>query len=227
MLKPADKFKLIPLDTTQGSIAEKTHFFIDFSKDYAVICLEFNSHGPRMSDIEYYFRNVAHDTLKISKATEVTLFMDTSIDSALANLKNVLNLEIKLQPKKLAQLETELIGRYFTSMNSIGSFLKPKYLRLEAMYQTPGNTVKSSQLNLEANDMVTNMLSKFKKRPQNIDCFDTFVVKYEDKEGNEETLNLLKGKKEIIKDVDLKITKTAKDVYPIIDEDFTDFMNSL
>ncbi|HLP14468.1 MAG TPA: hypothetical protein VK177_21235 [Flavobacteriales bacterium] len=227
MLKPADKFKLVRLDTTQGSIAEQTHFYIDYNKDYAVICLEFNSHGPRISDVEYYLRNIAHDTLKISKATEVGLIMDVSVDKALASLKNVLNLEIKVQPKKLAKLETDLNGRYFTSINNLGNFLKPKFLKLEAMYQTPGNTVKSSQLNLEANGMVKTMLERMKKQPQNIDVFDSFVVKYEDKDGNEETLNLLKGKKEIIKHIDVKSKTTAREWYEIIEKDFDEFMETL
>lgn len=99
MLKPADKFKLVPLDNV-GTIAEETHFFIDFSKGAGVICIEFNNYGPRISDIEYYLRNVARDTLKVSKITEVNLFMDSSIDQTLADFKNVLNLEIKTAAQK-------------------------------------------------------------------------------------------------------------------------------
>jgi hypothetical protein len=227
MLKPAEEFKLIPLDKTKGSIAEQTHFFIDFSKSYAVICTEFNYHGPRISDIEFYFRNIARDTLKISKVTEVTMFMDSSIDKTLTNLKNVLNMDIKLQPQNLARLDTEIVGQYFTQLNSLGQKLKPKFIKLEAMYQNPGNSVKSSQINKEANSMIIDLIKKFKARPYNIDCFENFVVKYEDKDGQEEVFNLLKGKKEIVKDVDFSKITTSRSWYEMIEKDFDEFMQTL
>lgn len=227
MLKPADKFELVPLDKANGSIAEQTHFFIDYSKSYAVICAEFNYHGPRISDIEYYLRNVASNTLKLSKATEVTVFMDTSIDKTLADLKNVLNMDIKIQPQKISQLDTDLVGQYFTGINTLGQRLRPKFIKLEAMFQTPGKGVKSSELNKEANNMVSTLLRKFKTRPFNIDCFDNFVVKYEDKDGQEEVFNLLKGKKEIIKEIDMNTVKSARQYYELIEQDFNEFIESL
>jgi hypothetical protein len=50
-----------------GSIAETTHFYIDFSGSVPVVCCEYNYHGPRISDIEFYFRQISNDLLKISK----------------------------------------------------------------------------------------------------------------------------------------------------------------
>jgi hypothetical protein len=126
MLKPADKFILVPLDTAQGSIAEQTHFFIDYNKNYGVICSAFNNNGPRVSDLEYYLRSVARDKLKASKATETLVFMDTSIDKTLADLKNVLSFDIKVQPQKLSKLDPDLTGQYFSGINTLGQKLKPK-----------------------------------------------------------------------------------------------------
>lgn len=226
MLKPLDKFKLIPLDH-MGTIAEQTHFFIDFSKNVGVICLEYNYHGPRISDIEYYFRNVGRDTLKIAKATEIEMFMDTSIDDTLANLKNVLNMEIKIQPKNFAQMDTRLVGSYFSGMNNIGNLLKPNFIKIETLFQTPGKSVTSSQLNTPANKMVLDLLRTFKGRPFNIDVFDNFVVKYESKDGKEEIFNLLKGKKEVIKEVDLSTILKARHWYELIEKEFDEFMEEL
>jgi hypothetical protein len=81
MLKPTDKFMLVPLDTSVGEIAEQTRFYIDYSTDSIIMCVEFNYNGPRASDLEYYFRIVARDELRIAKATEVETFMDVSIDN--------------------------------------------------------------------------------------------------------------------------------------------------
>lgn len=226
-LKPKEQFKLIPLSESMiGSIAEEIHFFIDYSRSYAVICCEYNHHGPRISDIEYYFRNVAQKALKQCRATDVTTFLDAPIDETLAKLKNVLNLEIKVQPKNLNQLDTDIKNKYFSGMNSISQVLKPKFIRLEAYYQSPGKGILSNELNISANKMVIEMLNRFRGRKFNIDAFDSFQVKYEDKDGNEDVFNLLSGKKEIVLNVDLKKVTRSKDWYSLIENDFNHFIET-
>lgn len=224
-IKPVDQFKLVPIKTL-GSIAEETHFFIDFSRDYGVICTEFNYYGPRLSDIEYYLRNVARDKLKLSKSTEVNLYMSNTLDKTLANLKNVLNMQVKIQPSKIAQMDNDIKGQYFTGINTIGNRLKPNFIKVETLFQTPGNTVESKELNKEANGMVKTLIEKFKARPFNMDCFEDFVVRYEDKEGNEEVFNLLKGKKELEHEVEMKEMKRRRDYYNLIEDEFDEFMET-
>lgn len=226
-IKPEDNFELIPIEEMGGSIAEETNFFIDYSRKTAVVCVEYNYHGPRISDIEYYLRNIARYKLRLSKSTEVGMYMDSSIDKTLNNLKNVLNIDIKLQPKKIAEMDKDIVGQYFTGINSIGHNLKPNFIKLEAMFQSPGRNVISSSFNKEANSMVETLLKRFKSKPMNIDCFDNFVVRYEDKDGEEEVFNLLNGKKEIVKEIDFKKHRKKRHIYEIIENDFDEFMESL
>jgi len=134
-------------------------------------------------------------------------------------------MEIKVQPKNLRLLDTDLIGSYFSGMNNIGNTLKPKYIRLEAMYQTPGKGIDSKELNKDANKMVLDLLRRFKGRSFNIDAFEAFVVKYENKEGAEEMFNLLHGKKEIILNIDLKKVTRSKDWYDLIKDEFNLFIS--
>lgn len=222
-IKPADEFKLVPIKTL-GSIAEETHFFIDYSRNYGVVCIEYNHYGPRMSDVEYYLRNVARDKLKLSKALDVNLYMSNTIDKTLENLRNVLNMQIKIQPSKIAQMDNDIKGQYFTGINTIGNRLKPNYIRVETYFQIPGGNVTSKELNKEANSMVKTLLGKFKARPFNIDCFEDFVIKYEDKEGNEELFNLLREKKELEYDVEMSTLKKKRHWYELIEEEFNEFM---
>jgi hypothetical protein len=226
LIKPNEKFKLVSIQSL-GSIAEETHFFIDYSKGFPVVCCEYQYYGPRLSDIEYYFRNVAHKVLKQSKATEVNIFMDISVDKALKNLRNVLNMDIKVQPKNIAQLDPDIQNKYFSGMNNIANTYKPKYIKIETLFQTPGKGITSNELNKEANKMFAEILQRFKGRPFNIDAFDSFVVKYEDKEGNEEIFNLLNSKRELILNVDMKLITKSKDWYSLIEEDFNLFMTTL
>lgn len=226
LLKPKEQYKLVSMKEL-GSIAEETHFFIDYSKKFPVICYEYQHYGPRMSDIEFYFRNVAHKVLRQSKATEVSIYMDVSIDKALNNLKNVLNMEIKVQPKNLPQLDADIQGKYFSGMNNISNTLKPKFIKIETLFQTPGKGFASAELNKEANKMFTEMLQRFKRPTFNLDTFDSFVVKYEDKEGQEEVFNLLNSKRETLLVVDLKTITKSKDWYNLINEDFNSLMDTL
>lgn len=226
MVKPADKFLLVPFDTSNGEIAEQTHFFIDYNTDSVVLCVEFNSNGPRLSDIEYYFRVVARDKLKLARATEIELYMDTSIDKTLADLKNVLNIDVKVQPQKLSQLDPAIVGQYFTAISNLGQHVKPTFVKLEVMFQTPGKQYTSSQINKDGNSMFTRILNAFKAKPTNMDAFEHFVVRYEDKVGKEEVFNLLKGKKEIIKYIDSKIT-TTRQWYKLIETDFDELIQIL
>lgn len=224
-IKPADKFELVPIKTL-GSIAEETHFFIDYSRNYAVVCIEYNHFGPRMSDIEYYLRNVARDKLKLSKALDVNLYLSNTIDKTLESLRNVLNMQIKIQPSKIPQMDNDIKGQYFTGINSIGNRLKPNFIKIETSFQTPGSNVTSNELNKEANSMVTNLINKFKTRPFNIDCFEDFVVKYENKDGEEDFFNLLKGKKELEYEVEMKDLQKKRHLYELVEEDFNEFMIS-
>ena len=52
-------------------------------------------------------------------------------------------------------------------------------------------------------------------------------MKYEDKEGIEDTFNLLKGKREIIKEIEPKMMSKRREVYEMIEGDFNEFMKTL
>ncbi|PQL91670.1 hypothetical protein [Apibacter adventoris] len=228
LIKPREGFKLIPItEATKGSIAEETHFFIDYNKNTVIICCEYNHHGPRISDIEYYFRNVAHKVLKESKATEVTAFLEAPIDETLSKLKNVLNIDIKIAPNDLNKLTNDVHNKYFSGMRNLSNILNPKFLRIEAYFQSPGGSIQSKALNVNANNMVLDLLNKIKGNRLDVDAFKSFMFKYEDKEGNEELFNLLSGKKEIILEIDVKKITSSKKWYDLVKNDLDTFIESL
>ncbi len=224
LIKPKEEYKLVPIsDAITGSIAEETHFFIDYSKNPVIICCEYNHHGPRISDIEYYLRNVSNKILRQSKATEVNAFIDAPIEETLNKLKNVLNIDIKIVPQDLSKLTPDVSNKYFTGMRTLGAVLNPKFLRIEAYFQSPGGSIQSKVLNSSANNMVRDLLNRIKGNKLDIDAFKAFMFKYEDIDGNEELFNLLSGKKEIILEIDLKTIKSSRDWYYLIKPDLDKF----
>lgn len=226
LIKPREQFKLIPInESITGSIAEETHFFIDYSKNSVIICCEYNHSGPRISDIEYYFRNVAQKVLKQSRATQIDAFLDAPIAETIENLQNVLNLEIKIAPLDLNRLQLDVQNKYFSGMRNLSTIMEPKYLRVEAYFQSPGSNSKA--LNVKANNMIRDLLAKIKGNNIDIDAFKAFTFKFEDKEGKEEVFNLLSGKKEIVLNVDLDKVKSSSKWYSLIKDDLDTFVNQL
>jgi len=225
-LKPAETWILVPLEKGRGEIAEETHFFIDYNTPSIIICAEFNNNGPRMSDIEYYLRIVANDKLRLARATEITMFMDISVDKALAEFKNILNMKVKVQPQKLPQLDMAIQGQYFTSISNLNQQVNPSYVKLEMLFESSDKDYASSQINKKGNTMFKRILDAFKANPVNMDVFENFVVKYETEDGKEDTFNLMKGKKEITVFVDPTVTTTNRAWYELIKDDFDNFMQS-
>lgn len=223
MLKPKDSLDLVPLTEANGSIAEVTHFYIDYSRPQAVLCVEYNHHGPRFSDIEYYFRVVVHDHLHLSKALTASMYMDDTIDKTLAELKNVLNIEIKMQAENVTQMDNDAKG-FISGISNLGQRLKPKFLRIEAYFQSPGSKIKSDELNSEANNMFITFLKKFKGRAFHHELFEHFEVKYEDKDGVENVFSLMKGKTVIEKVIDMSKNPTTSQIYEMIKADFDQFI---
>jgi len=226
-LKPTDKFKLLPFSDMDGDIAEETHFFIDYSTSQCVICAEYNDNGPRMSDLEFYLRSVAGPSnLRIAKATEVAAFFTNTLEDTLANMKNVLHMDVKFKPSDLALMDSDVRKNYYSGMENIGKMLKPKFFRLETYFQVPGSGAPV-EINNEANNWFRDMLTVFKKRKRNIKLFENFEVRYQDNEGAEKVFNLLKGRKVLSIDVDTKADLKNKEMYVLVAPELSQFIASL
>tara|TARA_R110000796_G_scaffold252631_1_gene389286 strand:+ start:188430 stop:189404 length:975 start_codon:yes stop_codon:yes gene_type:complete len=223
-LKPTDTFKLLPLSTIDGDIAEETHFFIDFSGSECIVLAEYNYNGPRASDLEYYLRNVAGpNTLKIVKTTELTALYSTSLEETLENLHNVLKIDVKMKPSNLDRMDADVRQSYYSSMENIGKDLKPQFLRIQTYFQIPGSNTPVG-VNIEATKWFREMLNVFRTRKRNIKLFERFEVKYQDKHGDEPIFSLLKGREEIVVEVEQNMDIKNKELYAIMKPAFDQFL---
>ena len=223
-LKPTDKFKLLPLSAIDGDIAEETHFFIDFSGSRCIICAEYNHNGPRLSDLEFYLRNIAGpNNLKIARATEVTALFNNTLDETLAQLQNVLQMDVKFRPSSLTSMDVDVRKRYYSSMENIGKEFKPKFFRIKTYFQIPGSNAPVD-INYEANDWFRGMLNVFKTKERNIKLFENFEVKYEDIHGIENTFNLSKNREEICIEIGANEDIKNKQMYNLIKPLFDQFL---
>lgn len=226
-LKPTDKFKLLPISDMDGDIAEETHFFIDFSTSKCVVCAEFNDRGPRITDFEFYLRNVAGpSTLRIARSTERTAFFNNTLEETLMSLRNVLHMDVKFKPSNLAQMDSDVRKNYYSSMENIGKMFKPKFFRIETYFQTPGSNAPVD-INNEANNWFRDMLNIFKQRKRNIKYFENFEVKYEDNTGVEQVFNLSNNREVITIEVASTKDVKNKEMYKLIAPELGQFVATL
>lgn len=120
--------------------------------------------------------------LRETKATEVTAFMERPIEETLEKLKNVLNINIKIDPKDFDRLSPDVQNKYFSGMKTMGRVLNPKFLRLEAYFQSPGGAAKSEALNTSANMMMKDLLRRMQGNQIDLDASNHFEFEYQDKD---------------------------------------------
>jgi len=189
--KPEGTFILQPIDKL-GDIVEETHFYIDYSKMALFLCVEYNDNGPKMSDIDHYFRKIAKDHLKIVKSTKGTAYINHKLSDTILKFKNVLNFDFKIDPNLIAQVDTEIGEHYLLGLTTFGSRVKPRYLKVEGLFQIPGKRSSiSNPENKQANSFIKKLLTYFQKMPENLDAFNSFQIEFEDLEGKKDTFNLV------------------------------------
>jgi len=225
-VKKKNSFHIEDLDVL-GDIVEVTHFFYDFSTSQNVICVERNSNGPNIKDIEYYLKSVARDKLELARTADLTIHMKDTIENTITRMKNVLSFNIKIRPSNISLMDKRLADNYFSGFDIVSSMYKPQFLRFEAFFKRQGRKKNEERAkNKIATSMFSDALSIFNKKPEETEYFEQFDVVYEDGKGLEDTFNLLNDKMVVVKYVESDDI-TLKESYNLIEKDFSDFVNSL
>lgn len=198
MLRPYDTHQLVSLDEMRkkyGDLVEVTHFYIDISKNKVYLCCEYNFYGPRYSDIEFYFRNVAHTMLELAKETKLEIHLDVSLDKLLSDLKDVLSFELKMEPSGLERIEPKLKNHYFTGLSSFGRLMKTRAINIKAFFDVEENKtlVKSTS---EGTGLIRKLLRSIKNEDTDLNAFKNFILEYTTDDSQEiQSINLIKNQK--------------------------------
>ncbi|MCO6357396.1 hypothetical protein [Roseivirga pacifica] len=226
-MKPKGGLTLIPLgELNNAEVAEETRFIVDYSGNLPLLCIEFNSFGPKATDIEYYLRQIARYELRQAKKTNISILMQKSFDKTLREMKNVLKFNIKFSPKNLKSLDADVANQYFSTLKSFGDKMDPSYIKLEASFYNRGRPTSSSEMNFTANDMVSTLMNKFITRPFNIDVFDSFDFVFENGEGLEKTFSLAGDKSQIEVDIPRESFDNSRELYKCIKPKLDDFISN-
>lgn len=206
-----DNFSITPLSSLgDTSLLETTHFLIDDSGDHPRFFYEYNYHGPRILDLEYYIRQITNKILKSSKSCKAKTHMNSSIKDVLDSMSEVLNFKIKANPNKLAYLNKEIGESFIGNMQALANTVNPVAIRVEATFKSRGVKVDSKFQNLQAVKFVKNLLGKAESNNEILDDIEEFQLEYEKEDGSNDSLNLLKGKVEFEIECELETKGNVK-----------------
>lgn len=190
-----DNFSITPLsELGDTSLLETTHFMIDLSGVCPRFFYEYNYHGPRILDFEYYIRQITKKILRSSKSCKVSIHMNNKIQDVIDSLSEVINFKIKANPNKLAYLNNEIGESFIGNMQALANSVNPLAIRVEAIFKTRKVEVDSKSGNKQAVTFVRKLLGKAKSNNEILDDIDEFQLEYEKEDGSNDSLNLLKGK---------------------------------
>lgn len=190
-------YSLAPMDIFKDqAIAETTNFYIDMNGEVPVVCCEFNNDGPRIADIEYYFRQIARSDLKIASACRAKIHMDTPVNEVLDTIADVLKFEIKARPNRLAYLNSSVNDAFVGNMTALANSVEPQSLKVEAFFRERGKN-QNKKKNRLAVGFIKRALKAIQTDTNLTEDFDDFYLEFEKTDGSEGIFNLIKGKVEI------------------------------
>ena len=201
-------YSLTPLDQLgDKAIAETTNFLIDMNGRMPIICCEFNNYGPRISDIEYYFRYLSsHNMLHISKACKVAVHMKMPINEVLKSITDVLRFKIKVKSNRLNFLSEKIGDAFYTNMNGLANSVSPKIIKIDAFFRDRADTISKPTKSPLAVAHIKRFLQVLKNDNDIADDIEDFYLVFEKDDGAEGIFNLMKGKQEIIIECPYKTT---------------------
>ncbi|WP_303917516.1 hypothetical protein [Draconibacterium sediminis] len=222
-------FRLTPLSLLGNHvIAETTHFYIDMNGKDPIVCCEFNNLGPRISDIEYYFRQISsYQMLGISKACKAQIHMKMPIDDVLESMSDVLKFRIKSRPNRLKYLSSEVDDSFITNMNGLAGSVAPRVIRIDAFFRERGKSNKTKKKNNLAISFTKKVLNALKDDNKVADDIDDFYLEFEREDGSDSVFSLLNGKEEIIVEVQQGSQGIidSKKLYQSVKVEFENYLN--
>lgn len=202
---------------------EVTNYVIHFEENGdPIIMHEFNSEGPRLSDIEFYLRQIA-TTFKLAKAIKSSLHIKTDYEQLGKNLRNIFSLKVKVKSAYNNRYEWLKILK---NLNDDSGY---RDVRLEFFYKRVKEEDGKYARNIIGTDFARNILGWLKKDRSNINYLDDLKMEYQ--EGDDESiinLDFLKEKVVSIVNIPLVDGKSfdPKDFKSVVVNEFAHYLST-
>lgn len=186
---------------------EVTNFIINFNlTSDPVIMIEYNHAGPRLSDIEYYFRKIGKE-YKIAKSITSIFHLKLEYNQLSSKLQNIYEIIVKVEKADVSRIGNIEWLKAFKSLDDETGFTDA---RIQVCYQKKKNPSKVGEYikNIKGLSFARNILDWLQKSENNIEKIEDLKMKYQ-LDGQDEIIELdfIKNKRTSIVSVALS-TKT-------------------
>jgi len=200
---------------------EITNYTIHFNETAdPVIMFEFNSEGPRLSDIEFYLRKIAAE-FKLARRIQSIIHLNTDYEQLGNEMQNVFALTVKVNSANTNKFN------WFNALKNINDDSGFKDVRLEFFFKRNKESNGKYERNIRGTDFARNLLTWLKKDRKNIEYLDDLKMSYQLIDDDEIIdLDFLKNK--VVSTVKIPLIDrkiyTASDFKQIVGQEFNYYL---
>jgi len=168
---------------------EVTNYAIHFSDtSEPVIMFEYNYEGPRLSDFEFYIRQIAKD-FKIAKNITHSLHLNTDYNQLDQDLSNVFGITVKVN-----SVTSSNNSNWLNILKFLNTEAGYKDVRLEFFYNRSKDKEGKFIKNMKGLNFAKKIIGWLKKDDNNIDYLDDLKMTYEVNDEEVLELDFIKNK---------------------------------
>jgi hypothetical protein len=174
---------------TNQQFIEVTNYVIDFNTTGdPVIMFEFNNEGPRLSDIEYYLRQVAKEN-SVAKSTETCIHLRVSYEQLDKELNNVFSVVVKVNAMN------DRKANWLKTLRNLNEDSGYKDVRLELFFGRQKDKKGNYFRNIRGTDYARGIIEWLRKDKGNIEYLDDLKMTYQSNDSEDIIdLDFLKNK---------------------------------
>ncbi|PCI97459.1 MAG: hypothetical protein COB15_07800 [Flavobacteriales bacterium] len=171
---------------------EMTNYVIHFNDDgEPIVMVEFNSAGPRLSDIEYFFRQVAFE-YNIATGIKSTYHLSTNYKDLDKNIVNIFNVVVKVGSNNLVNANDTNWHGPLKNLNDETGY---RDVRMELFYGRKKDLFGKYLKNIQGLKFGRDIITWLKNKPENIEYVEDLKMTYQTNEDEEPIeLDFIKNK---------------------------------
>jgi len=173
---------------TNKQFIEITNYSIHFNDNAdPVIMCEFNNEGPRLSDIEYYIRQIARE-FRLAKNIQTSIHLKTTYDQLDRDIQNIFGVTVKVNSAANNKFD------WLKALKNLNDDSGFKDVRLEFIYNRKKDINGKYARNIRGTDFARGLISWLRKDKYNIDYLDDLKMTYQNNDDDIIELDFLKNK---------------------------------
>lgn len=175
-------------DVDEKSVVEATHIILDYQDDKVLrLVIEYNSHGPRMSDFIFFIRELGKKE-KLCRSVNTTIIVNNKLEEVANKIGRCKSLKIKVLEENVEKVKSHN-QRLGSALETLSNFSKSNYYKIDLRLDFEKND-KSNK------DVISNFIKIFSKDKSSLDCYNSFQIEAEDTTNDDEftTFDLLMDK---------------------------------